>query len=111
MSGACLSEAAASEDGDRIRHRGTLAHRGACRKMLNAAGYAVVLKSSPSANDSLRIFGLDTRLSHTGTNEIWHLLDHTRTSFSALSKFEELGRQGKYIVGVSAFKNSFAGIS
>lgn len=43
-----------------------------------------------------------------GTNEIWHLLDHTRTSFSALSRFEELGRQGKYIVGVSAFKNSFA---
>jgi HK97 family phage prohead protease len=43
-----------------------------------------------------------------GSNEIWHLLDHTPTSFSALSKFTELSRQGKYIVGVSKFKDSFA---
>lgn len=43
-----------------------------------------------------------------GTNEIWHLLDHTPRSFSALSKFKELGKEGKYIVGVSNYKNSFA---
>lgn len=43
-----------------------------------------------------------------GTNEIWHLLDHTQKSFSALSKFKELGREDKYIVGVSEYKNSFA---
>jgi phage head maturation protease len=43
-----------------------------------------------------------------GTNEIWHLLDHTAKSFSALSKFSELGREGKYIAGVSQYKNSFA---
>lgn len=43
-----------------------------------------------------------------GTNEIWHLLDHTPRSFSALSKFKELGKEGKYITGVSTYKNSFA---
>ncbi len=43
-----------------------------------------------------------------GSNEIWHLLDHTAKTFSALSKFKELGREGKYITGVSHYKNSFA---
>ena len=43
-----------------------------------------------------------------GSNEVWHLLDHTATSFSALSKFTELYREGKYIVGVSKYKDSFA---
>jgi phage head maturation protease len=43
-----------------------------------------------------------------GSNEIWHLLDHTPKSFSALSKFKEVGREGKYIFGVSQYKNSFA---
>jgi uncharacterized protein len=43
-----------------------------------------------------------------GSNEIWHLLDHTPTSFSALSKFKELYREGKYLVGVSEYKDSFA---
>jgi HK97 family phage prohead protease len=43
-----------------------------------------------------------------GSNEIWHLLDHTLKSFSALSKFSEIGREGKYITGVSLYKNSFA---
>lgn len=43
-----------------------------------------------------------------GTNEIWHLLDHTPRSFSALSKFSELGIEGKYLTGVSVYKNSFA---
>lgn len=44
----------------------------------------------------------------TGTNEIWHLLDHTAKSFSALSKFSELMMEGKYIAGVSKYKDSFA---
>lgn len=44
----------------------------------------------------------------TGTNEIWHLLDHTPKSFSALSKFSEMGMYGKYIGGVSNYKDSFA---
>jgi HK97 family phage prohead protease len=43
-----------------------------------------------------------------GTNEIWHLLDHTAKSFSALSKFKEVFKEGKYIAGVSQYKNSFA---
>lgn len=43
-----------------------------------------------------------------GTNEIWHLLDHSQKSFSALGKFSELGRDGKYIAGVSHYKDSFA---
>lgn len=43
-----------------------------------------------------------------GSNEIWHLLDHTPRSFSALGKFSELGREGKYITGVSNYKESFA---
>lgn len=43
-----------------------------------------------------------------GSNEIWHLLDHTAKSFSALSKFSEMGMTGKYISGVSLYKDSFA---
>ncbi len=43
-----------------------------------------------------------------GSNEIWHLLDHTPSSFSALSKFSEVYKEGKYVVGVSKYKNSFA---
>lgn len=44
----------------------------------------------------------------TGTNEIWHLLDHDSKSFSALSKFKEVGIDGKYLYGVSQYKDSFA---
>ena len=43
-----------------------------------------------------------------GTNEIWHLLDHDKNSFSALSKFKEVGVEGKYVYGVSQYKDSFA---
>jgi HK97 family phage prohead protease len=43
-----------------------------------------------------------------GTKEIWHLLDHTQKSFSALSKFSELSSDGNYVIGVSQYKNSFA---
>lgn len=43
-----------------------------------------------------------------GTNEIWHLLDHDKNSFSALSKFKEVGIDGKYVYGVSQYKDSFA---
>lgn len=43
-----------------------------------------------------------------GANEIWHLLDHTQKSFSALSKFSEVFMEGKYIAGISKYKDSFA---
>lgn len=43
-----------------------------------------------------------------GTNEIWHLLDHEKNSFHALSKFKEVGIQGDYLYGVSQYKDSFA---
>jgi len=43
-----------------------------------------------------------------GSNEIWHLLDHDNNSFSALSKFKEVGIEGKYVYGVSQYKDSFA---
>lgn len=43
-----------------------------------------------------------------GSNEIWHLLDHTKNSFSALSKFKELWKNETHAGGVSVYKNSFA---
>lgn len=43
-----------------------------------------------------------------GSNEIWHLLDHNANSFSALSKFKEVGMDGKHLYGVSQYKDSFA---
>jgi phage head maturation protease len=43
-----------------------------------------------------------------GSNEIWHLLDHTKNSFSALSKFKELWNTNTHAGGVSHYKNSFA---
>jgi phage head maturation protease len=43
-----------------------------------------------------------------GTNEIWHMLDHGKNSFSALSKFKELWRNDTHAGGVSLYKNSFA---
>lgn len=42
----------------------------------------------------------------SGTNEIWHLVDHETSVRSALGKFKELYREGKYIVGVSQYKDS-----
>jgi uncharacterized protein len=43
-----------------------------------------------------------------GTDEIWHMLDHGKNSFSALSKFKELWRNDVHAGGVSHYKNSFA---
>jgi phage head maturation protease len=43
-----------------------------------------------------------------GINEIWHMLDHGKNSFSALSKFKELWRNDIHAGGVSLYKNSFA---
>lgn len=42
----------------------------------------------------------------SGTNEIWHLTDHSATLKSALGKFSELYKEGDYIVGVSKYKDS-----
>jgi len=33
-----------------------------------------------------------------GSNEIWHLLDHSNNSFSALSKFKEVGVEAQVVV-------------
>jgi phage head maturation protease len=49
-----------------------------------------------------------------GSNEIWHMTDHGSDSMfgtpsleKALSKFKELGRDGKYISGLSEYKNTW----
>ena len=41
-----------------------------------------------------------------GTNEIWHLVDHNASIKSALGKFSELYIDGKYLVGVSQYKDT-----
>lgn len=41
-----------------------------------------------------------------GTNEIWHLVDHSASLKSALGKFSELYVDGKYLVGVSERKDA-----
>lgn len=43
-----------------------------------------------------------------GTNEVWHLLDHDRSSFSALSKPTELGMEKSYLTMVSPYRDTFA---
>ena len=43
-----------------------------------------------------------------GSNEIWHLMDHNTTSFSALGKFDELFTSQKHLIGISSYKDSFA---
>lgn len=42
----------------------------------------------------------------TGTNEIWHLVDHNASIKSALGKFSELYATKDHIVGVSKYKDS-----
>lgn len=41
-----------------------------------------------------------------GTNEIWHMADHGYSLTSALSKFSELYKDGKYIVGISPYRDT-----
>lgn len=41
-----------------------------------------------------------------GSNEIWHLTDHSASLKSALGKFTELYKQGDHIVGVSNYKDT-----
>lgn len=43
-----------------------------------------------------------------GSNEIWHLLDHDKTFFSALSKPKEIFMEGKYLAFVSPYRDTFA---
>lgn len=47
-----------------------------------------------------------------GSQEVWHLLDHNKSFFYALSKFNELNTEsikGKpYLTGVSAYRDTFA---
>jgi HK97 family phage prohead protease len=42
-----------------------------------------------------------------GTNEIWHLVDHNPSLETALGKFTELYMEGKHLVGVSEYKDSW----
>lgn len=42
----------------------------------------------------------------SGTNEIWHLTDHSATLKSALGKFSEIFKEGDYIAGVSKYKDT-----
>lgn len=41
-----------------------------------------------------------------GTNEVWHMTDHGWSLQSALSKFKELYKEGKYIVGISEYRDT-----
>lgn len=41
-----------------------------------------------------------------GSQEIWHMADHGYTLTSALSKFKELYREGKYVVGISEYRDT-----
>jgi len=41
-----------------------------------------------------------------GTNEIWHLVDHSASLKSALGKFSELYKEGDYIVGINKYKDT-----
>lgn len=41
-----------------------------------------------------------------GSNEIWHLTDHHASLKSALGKFSEMGMDGKYIYGISQYKDT-----
>ncbi|ACU61353.1 HK97 family phage prohead protease [Chitinophaga pinensis] len=41
-----------------------------------------------------------------GTNEVWHMADHGWSLNSALSKFKELYKEGKYIVGISDYRDT-----
>ena len=40
-----------------------------------------------------------------GSNEIWHLLNHTAKMESALGKFQKVYREGKYIVGENSYRD------
>lgn len=42
-----------------------------------------------------------------GTNEVWHLIDHNPSLETALGKFSELYMEGKHLVGVSEYKDSW----
>lgn len=42
-----------------------------------------------------------------GTNEIWHLIDHNPSLETALGKFSEVYMEGKHLVGVSQYKDSW----
>lgn len=42
----------------------------------------------------------------SGTNEVWHMADHGYSLTSALSKFKELYKEGKYIVGISEYRDT-----
>lgn len=43
----------------------------------------------------------------SGANEVWHLIDHNKSLFYALSKFKELYTEGKRLIGISEYRDTF----
>lgn len=43
----------------------------------------------------------------SGSNEIWHLVNHERKLESSLGKFNKLYKEGKYIVGENSYRDMF----
>jgi HK97 family phage prohead protease len=41
----------------------------------------------------------------TGSNEIWHLMNHDKKLESALGKFDNVYKEGKYIVGENSYRD------
>lgn len=67
------------------------------------------LESVDRDNDIFSLTAFDKTIQErgpAGTQEIWHMADHGYSLTSALSKFKELYRDGKYIVGVSEYRDT-----
>jgi phage head maturation protease len=62
-------------------------------------------------NDIIDYSAFDATISAkgpAGTNEIWHLTDHGwRIADSALSKYQEMGKQGDYLYGVAPYRDTW----
>lgn len=67
------------------------------------------LESVDRDNDIFAVTAFDKTIKERGplgSKEIWHMADHGYSLTSALSKFKELYREGKYIVGVSEYRDT-----
>src|SRR5689334_17408068 len=67
------------------------------------------LESVDRDNDIFSVTAFDKTIKERGplgSKEIWHMADHGWTLTSALSKFKELYKEGKYIVGISEYRDT-----
>lgn len=67
------------------------------------------LESVDRDNDIFSLTAFDKTIKERGpqgSKEIWHMADHGYSLKAALSKFKELYREGKYIVGVSEYRDT-----